>query len=85
MLYNIYSAVNYFDPPTHHTINIIYKTFIHVHVHVFVSYLVYNLCFFLRELYNRLDVIFYDKSLPNDPGFTITLNQKMNYAQVLYH
>ena len=35
-----------------------------------------------RELYNRLDVIFYDKSLPNDPGFTITLNQKMNYAQV---
>ena len=38
-----------------------------------------------RELYNRLDVIFYDKSLPNDPGFTITLNQKMSYAQVHVH
>lgn len=37
---------------------------------------------FYRELYNRIDVIFYEKSIPNDPGFTLTLNQKMNYMQM---
>ena len=36
----------------------------------------------LRELYNRIYVIFYNKSIPNDPGFTLTLSQKMSYAQV---
>ena len=25
---------------------------------------------------------FCDKTAPNDPGFTLTLNQKMNYDQV---
>ena len=44
-----------------------------------------TICFFVhRELYNRIYVTFCDKSLPNDPGFTLTLNQKMTYAQVLY-
>ena len=35
-----------------------------------------------RDLYNRLDVTFYDKNIPGDPGFTLTLNQRMNYSQV---
>ena len=35
-----------------------------------------------RELYNRIDVSFYDKNTASDPGFTLTLNQKMSYLQV---
>jgi len=37
---------------------------------------------FHRDLYNRLDVTFYDKNIPGDQGFTLTLNQRMNYSQV---
>jgi len=37
---------------------------------------------FFRDLYNRLDVTFYDKNIPGHQGFTLTLNQRMNYSQV---
>ena len=35
-----------------------------------------------RDLYNRIEVGFYDKNIPGDPGFTLTLNQRMNYMEV---
>lgn len=35
-----------------------------------------------RELYNRCDISFYDKNVPTDPGFTLTLNQRMSYPEV---
>lgn len=35
-----------------------------------------------RELYNRCDIAFYDKNVPADPGFTLTLNQRMTYPEV---
>ena len=35
-----------------------------------------------RDLYNRIEVSFYDKNIPEDPGFTLTLNQRMNYMEV---
>ena len=37
---------------------------------------------FCRDLYYRIEVIFCDKALPNDPGFTLELSQRMNYDQV---
>ena len=36
----------------------------------------------LRELVNQLEVTFFDKSTPLDPGFTLVLNQRMNYMEV---
>ena len=35
-----------------------------------------------RDLYNRIEVSFYDKNIPGDPGFTLPLNQRMNYMEV---
>ena len=35
-----------------------------------------------RDLLCRIEVTFCDKTVPNDSGFTLTLNQKMNYDQV---
>ena len=37
---------------------------------------------YLKELYNRFVVTFYDKNIPNDQGFMLTLNQRMNYSEV---
>ena len=34
-----------------------------------------------RELFNRCDIAFYDKNMPTDPGFTLTLNQRMTYPE----
>ena len=39
-------------------------------------------CFLHRDLYYRIDVTFCDKTMPNDPGFTLELSQRMNYDQV---
>ena len=39
-------------------------------------------CYMHRDLYNRCDVTFYDKNVPNDPGFTLTLNQRISYMEV---
>lgn len=39
-------------------------------------------CTCSRDQYNRIDVMFYDKSIPADPGIPISLNQRMNYVQV---
>ena len=38
---------------------------------------------YFRDLYHRVDVIFCDKTIPNDPGFVVTLSNRMNYFQVL--
>ncbi len=37
---------------------------------------------YYRDQYNRLDVLFYDKNVPTDPGVPIILNQRMNYIEV---
>lgn len=37
---------------------------------------------YFRDLYHRVDVIFCDKTIPNDPGFVVTLSNRMNYFQV---
>lgn len=39
---------------------------------------------YFRDLYHRVDVIFCDKTIPNDPGFVVTLSNRMNYFQVLF-
>lgn len=36
---------------------------------------------YFRDLYHRVDVIFCDKTIPNDPGFVVTLSNRMNYFQ----
>ncbi|RXM28003.1 Ubiquitin carboxyl-terminal hydrolase 7, partial [Acipenser ruthenus] len=37
---------------------------------------------YFRDLYHRVDVIFCDKTILNDPGFVVTLSNRMNYFQV---
>ncbi len=37
---------------------------------------------YFRDLYNRFVVTFYDKAILNDPGFVLTLNQRMGYPEV---
>ena len=34
---------------------------------------------FYRDLYYRVDVIFHDKAIPNDPGFTLPLSYRNMY------
>ena len=34
---------------------------------------------FYRDLYYRVDVIFHDKTVPNDPGFTLPLSYRNMY------
>lgn len=36
---------------------------------------------YFRDLYHRVDVIFCDKTIPNDPDFVVTLSNRMNYFQ----
>lgn len=35
-----------------------------------------------RDLFYKVDVTFVDKNVPHDPGFTLTLSQRMNYEQI---
>ncbi|XP_064406140.1 ubiquitin carboxyl-terminal hydrolase 7-like [Halichondria panicea] len=37
---------------------------------------------YFRDLYNRIVVTFYDKAILNDPGFVLTLNQRMGYPEL---
>ncbi len=37
---------------------------------------------YFRDLYYRVEVTFCDKANPSDPGFSLTLSQKMNYFNV---
>lgn len=37
---------------------------------------------YFRDLHNRVEVIFCDKNIVNDPGFSVTLSIRMNYMQV---
>ncbi|UYV65714.1 USP7 [Cordylochernes scorpioides] len=37
---------------------------------------------YFRDLFFRIEVLFCDKALPNDPGFTIELSLRMNYDQM---
>ena len=37
---------------------------------------------YFRDLVNRVEVTFYNRSDSSDPGFTLILNQKMTYTQV---
>lgn len=37
---------------------------------------------YYKDLYYRVEVIFCDKSVPNDPGFSIELSLKMTYDQI---
>ncbi len=37
---------------------------------------------YFRDLYNRFVVTFYDKTIQNDQGFALTLNQRMGYPEV---
>ena len=37
---------------------------------------------YYRDLYYRIEVTFCDRTIPNDPGFTLELSQRMNYDQV---
>ena len=37
---------------------------------------------YFRDLYHKVDVTFVDKNVAADPGFTLTLSQRMNYAQI---
>lgn len=46
------------------------------------SYNIATVVDYFRDLYNRLDVTFYDKNISSDPGFTLTLNQKMGYLDM---
>ena len=40
------------------------------------------LSLFYRDLHNRVEVVFCDKNVVNDPGFSVTLSLRMNYMQV---
>lgn len=35
-----------------------------------------------RDLFHRVEVTFCDKTIPNDPGFTMELSQRMTYDQM---
>uniref|UniRef100_UPI00358F4AED ubiquitin carboxyl-terminal hydrolase 7 isoform X3 n=1 Tax=Myxine glutinosa TaxID=7769 RepID=UPI00358F4AED len=37
---------------------------------------------YFHDLYHRVDVIFCNKTILNDPGFVVTLSNRMNYSQV---
>ncbi|KAL1115934.1 hypothetical protein AAG570_005429, partial [Ranatra chinensis] len=37
---------------------------------------------YFRDLYLRMEVTFCDKTIPNDPGFTMELSSRMNYNQM---
>ncbi|XP_018335217.1 ubiquitin carboxyl-terminal hydrolase 7 isoform X2 [Agrilus planipennis] len=37
---------------------------------------------YFRDLYYRVEVTFVDKCIPNDPGFTMELSQRMTYDQL---
>ncbi|ESO09431.1 hypothetical protein HELRODRAFT_97558 [Helobdella robusta] len=37
---------------------------------------------YFKELFNRTEVTFCDRLIPNDPGFTLQLSLKMNYDQM---
>ncbi|KAM6155681.1 ubiquitin carboxyl-terminal hydrolase 7-like [Rhynchocyon petersi] len=37
---------------------------------------------YFRDLYHSVDVTFCDRTIPNDPGFVLTLSDRMNYLQV---
>ncbi len=39
---------------------------------------------YFRDLFHKVEVTFVDKNVPNDPGFTLTLSQRMNYTQVRF-
>jgi hypothetical protein len=40
--------------------------------------------FYCRDLFYRVEVTFCDKMIPNDPGFTIDLSQRMTYDQMAH-
>lgn len=40
------------------------------------------LILFCRDLHNRVEVVFCDKNVVNDPGFSVMLSLRMNYMQV---
>ena len=37
---------------------------------------------YFRDLFYKVDVTFVDKNVTGDPGFTLTLSQRMNYWQI---
>ncbi|XP_074593603.1 ubiquitin-specific protease 7 isoform X2 [Brevipalpus obovatus] len=37
---------------------------------------------YFKDLYNRVEVVFCDKSIPTDPGITLELSSKMKYDQI---
>ena len=37
---------------------------------------------YFRDLFYKVDVTFVDRNVQNDPGFTLTLSQRMNYSQI---
>ena len=37
-----------------------------------------------RDLQNRVEVLFCDKNVVNDPGFIVNLSLRMNYMQVCF-
>ena len=37
---------------------------------------------YFKDLYYRIELIFCDKSIPNDPGIPMELSLKMNYDQI---
>ncbi|XP_071107818.1 ubiquitin carboxyl-terminal hydrolase 7-like [Haliotis cracherodii] len=39
---------------------------------------------YFRDLYYRVEVVFCDKSIPNDPGFSLELSLRMNYEQMAH-
>ena len=39
-------------------------------------------CSLNRDLFHKVDVTFIDKNIPQDPGFTLTLSQRMTYVQI---
>ena len=66
--------------PTHTYIHTYIHTRIHTYIHTYMY--THTHTHTHRDLYNRLDVTFYNKNVPGDPGFILTLNQRMNYSQV---
>ena len=40
--------------------------------------------FSCRDLHNRVEVVFCDKNVVNDPGFSVMLSLRMNYMQVCW-
>ncbi len=38
---------------------------------------------YFRDLFHRVDVTFVDKNIQGDPGFALTLSQRMNYKQIV--